>query len=282
MSWSTNWISTRYEIDELCATAGDQDAAEDEQYGADWRGDEVPDELRHKQQRLKRMEQAKARPEAEQRAVDDARGRTPDDRRKPPRGGSLYKRDYGVPDDRAQTNFTDPESRIMVTSKGFEQCYNGQLAVDGDFQMIVANELSNNGSDRGQLLPVLQQTQQVLGKTPEQLLADAGYRREADLQHLETEGIDAYVALGREGKKSTERRRRPYPATDRMQAKLATPDGQERYRQRKSIVEAANGWIKHILGFRQFSVRGQDNAAGEWNLVCLATNLRRMRPLVAL
>src|SRR5699024_6444636 len=146
-----------HEIDELCTTAGDQDAAEDEQYGTQWRGDEVPDELRHKRQRLKRMEQAKARLEAEQRAVDDARGRTPDDRRKPPRGGSLYKRAYGVPDDRAQTNFTDPESRIMVTSKGFEQCYNGQLAVDGDFQMIVANELSNNGSDRGQLLPVLQQ-----------------------------------------------------------------------------------------------------------------------------
>src|SRR5699024_9941230 len=202
----------RQEIDELCITAGDQDAAEDEQYGAQWRGDEVPDELQHKQQRLKRLAQAKAQREAEQRAIDDARGRTPDDGRRPPRGGSRYKRDYGVPDDRAQTNFTDPESRIMVTSKGFEQCYNGQLAVDGDYQMIVANELSNNGSDRGQLLSVLQQAQQTLDKAPEQLLADAGYRKEADLQHLETEGIDAYVALGREGKKSTERRRRPYPA----------------------------------------------------------------------
>src|SRR5699024_2590032 len=151
-----------------------------------------------KRQRLKRMEQAKARLEAEQRAVDDARGRTPDDGRRPPRGGSSYKRDYGVPDDRAQTNFTDPESRIMATNKGFEQCYNGQLAVDGDYQLIVANELNNNGSDRSQLLPILQQTQRTLGKTPERLLADAGYRKEIDLQHLETEGIDGYIALGRE------------------------------------------------------------------------------------
>lgn len=273
----------RDEIDGLCTTARDQDVAEDEQYGVDWRGDEVPDELQHKQGRLKRVAQAKARLEEEQRGIDDARGRTPDDERRPPSGqGPSYKRDYGVPEDRAQTNFTDPESRIMATSKGFEQCYNGQLAVDGDFQLIVANELTNNGSDRGQLLSVLEQTQHTLGKTSERLLADAGYRKETDLQHLEAEAIDAYVALGREGKQSATRKRHAYPATDRMQAKLATPHGREQYRQRKGIVEAANGWIKQVLGFRQFSVRGQQNAAGEWNLVCLAINLRRMRPLVAL
>lgn len=270
------------EIDELCVAADDRDAAEDAAYGADARGDELPEELRHKQDRLARIKQAKARLEAEQREVDDARGRLPDDGRRPPgnRGGS-YKRDYGVPDDRAQTNFTDPESRIMPTAHGYQQCYNGQLAVDDEFQLIVANELNANASDRGQLLPVLEQASDTLGHPPDQLLADAGYRKEPDLQALETQGVDSYVALGRETKISAKVDSQRHPATHRMQAKLATPDGRAEYSRRKHIVEAVNGWIKHILGFRQFSIRGQHGAAGEWDLICLATNLRRMRPLMA-
>lgn len=263
--------------------SGAQDAAEDGQYGAECRGDECTEELRRKQTRLNRIQQAKARLEAEQRAVDDDRGRSPADGRRPPGGrGSSYKRDYGVPDDRAQTNFTDPESRIMPTSQGFQQCYNGQLGVDGDFQMIVANELAGNASDRGRLLPVLAQVEQSLDQTPAQVLADAGYRKEDDLQQLETDGVDAYVALGREGKSRASVDGEKHPATYRMETKLATPDGQAEYSRRKHIVEAVNGWIKHVLGFRQFSIRGQNGAAGEWDLVCLATNLRRMRPLVTL
>lgn len=270
------------EIDDMCGTAADQDADEDAAYGADARGDELPEELRHKQDRLARIQQAKARLEAEQREGDDARGRTPDDDRRPPTGrGPSYKRDYGVPDDRAQTNFTDPESRIMPTTHGYQQCYNGQLAVDGEFQLIVANTLNANASDRGQLLPVLNQASDALGCAPTQLLADAGYRKEADLQQLEHHAIDGYIALGRETKGAPKVDPHRHPATNRMQVKLATPDGRAEYSRRKHIVEAVNGWIKHILGFRQFSIRSRQGAAGEWDLVCLATNLRRMRPLMA-
>ena len=143
----------RKEIESLCATASDTDEEEDAQYGVDRRGDELPDELKHRQQRLETIRAAKARLEAEQRQADRKRGRHPDDERRPPGGrGASFKRDFGVPDDKAQSNFTDPESRIMKTADGFQQCFNGQLAVDEDFQMIVATQPSNNGSDRGALM----------------------------------------------------------------------------------------------------------------------------------
>jgi len=273
----------RQEIEALCTTAGEQDAAEDARYGEAARGDELPDELRHKQDRLNKIQQAKARLEAEQAQADAARGRTADDKRRPGGGrGPSYKRDYGVPHDKTQSNFTDPESHIMSTVEGYQQCYNGQLAVEGNFQMIVANELTGNASDRGQLLPVLEQTRKTLGTLPDKLLADAGYRKETDFKRLEDQTIDAYVALGREGKKTMATiNGQRHPATQRMQAKLATADGRAQYSHRKHIVEAANGWIKHILGFRRFSIRGLAGASGEWDLVCLATNLRRLRPLVA-
>lgn len=270
------------EIDSLCTTAQQLDTEEDQRYGADQRGDELPEELQHKQARLQKIQAAKARLEAAQQAADDARGRHSDDNRRPPGGrGSSYKRDYGVPDARVQSNFTDPESHIMKTAEGFQQCYNGQLAVDGDFQMIVANALTASANDQNQLTGLLDTMAQTLGQPPDQMLADAGYRAEDDLQSLETKNIDACIALGREGKAKATVDSQRYPATARMQQKLATPDAQECYRQRKAIVEAANGWIKQILGFRRFSIRGLTGASGEWDLVCMATNLRRMRPLIA-
>jgi len=271
----------REEIESLCTTAGDTDESEDAQYGVDRRGDELPDELVHRQGRLEKIREAKAQLEAAQREADRKRGRHPDDDRRPPGGkGPSFKRDFGVPEEKSQSNFTDPESRIMATAEGFQQCFNGQLAVDEDFQMIVANTLSNNGSDRGVLMSVLNRLKETLDAQPEQLLADAGYRREADFAELEARKIDGYISLGREEGQTGKFDPEKYPATMRMEEKLSTPEGRERYRDRKHLVEAANGWIKQVLGFRRFSIRGLSGASGEWNLVCLATNLRRMRPLM--
>ena len=268
------------EVDELCGQARAVDEAEDEQFGPAQRGDELPEELQHRQSRLSKIRAAKAKLEAEQAQADDAKGRHPDDERRSPRGGHNFKRDYGVPDDKAQSNFTDPESRIMKTSTGFEQCYNGQLAVDGDFQIIVANHQGNNANDNGQLLPVLTDVEAILQAQPERCLADAGYRKESDFQALEAQGIDGSISLGRASKTIDKIDWNRYPATARMAQKLSTPDGKACYSQRKHLVEAVNGWIKNILGFRQFSMRGLAAAKGEWDLVCLALNLRRMRPLV--
>jgi hypothetical protein len=97
---------------------------------------------------------------------------------------------------------------------------------------------------------------------------------------LEASAIDAYVALGREGKKSVVKNEDKHPATQRMKQKLETPEGRKRYSKRKSIMEPVNGWIKSVLGFRQFSLRGLKKVCGEWTLVCLALNLRQMRPLL--
>lgn len=271
------------EIAGLCDKARSTDDEEDRLYGADCRGDELPEELQHRQTRLATIREAKAQLEQAQREADTARGRHEDDDRRPPSGrGASYKRDFGVPEDEAQSNFTDPDSSIMNTADGFQQCYNGQLAVDGEFQLIVENKLTANASDNGELLGLLDGIEQTLQGRPEHLLADAGYRNEDDLATLASRDIDAYVSLGREGKAGVEVDPDCHPATARMAEKLATADGKVRYAERKWISEAVNGWIKRVLGFRQFSVRGLSAAGGEWDLVCVATNLRRMQRLMTL
>ena len=137
------------EIRGLLERAEAVDEAEDERYGEEACGDEVPEELKRREDRLAAIREAKARLEAEQRAADDARGRKPGQTRNP-KGGRPYKREYGEPDEAAQSNFTDPESRIMKTSsEGFQQCYNAQTVVEGENQLVVGAEVTDNASDQG-------------------------------------------------------------------------------------------------------------------------------------
>ena len=263
----------REEIAALTAQAEAVDVAEDAPHGQEVRGDELPAELQRRATRLATIQAAKARLEARQAEADRQQGRTPDDGRKG-RGTKPFTRDFGVPPDDAQDNFTDPESRIMKTSYGFDQCYNGQIAVDATSQMIVATSLTNCAADNGALLPLIDRVHATLGHDPAVVLADAGYKGEASFQTLETRHITAYISLGREGKTGTA----PPPAqeaTQRMAARLASADGKDRYRWRKAIVEPVFGWIKEVLGFCRFSLRGEGKARGEWNVVCLALNLKR-------
>ena len=269
------------EVKALLATAGDADAADDARLGPEVRGDELPAELRRREERLAAIRAAKERLEAAQRAADDARGRQPGEDRNP-KGGSPYKRSYGEPEGKSQSNFTDPDSGIMKTSsEGFQQCYNAQVAVDGEHQLVVATEVTANASDQGELPLLLDEVSETFGEQPERVLADAGYSNERDLADLETRGIDGYVSLGREGKKARRRDPEKYPATNRMAAKLSTPAGRAAYAERKWLSEAPNGWIKHVLGFRRFSLRGLAKVRGEWNLVCLALNAKRLHALMA-
>lgn len=247
---------------------------------------DIPAEIERRQERLAAIEAAKARLEERQRQNDMARGRTPDDERKPrdkdgkPRGGKPYQRDFGVPPPKAQDSFTDPESRIMKRAGGgFDYSYNAQTAVDETAHIIVAAEVVNTGSDVHQLLPVLQAVKASTDAHPKQALADAGYRCEQEMAKLahQLPDIELVIALGREGReqaKPIDAHR--YPHTLAMQAKLQTDKGRADYRKRKWIAEPPNGWIKHVLGFRQFSMRGLDKAKAEFKLVCLALNLRRM------
>jgi hypothetical protein len=249
---------------------------------------DIPAELERREERLKMIQAARERLEARQAEEDRARGRGPGDERRPrhpdgtPKRGKGYKREFGVPEDSAQEGFTDPDSRIMKrASGGFDQCYNAQTAVDAQAQIIVAAELTNNAADSAQLVPMLDTVQSSLGCAPDTALADAGYRSEDQFEKLEGRRTECFVALGREGRGDLKLDAAKYPHSARMAQKLNTEAGERAYRRRKAIVEAPHGWIKNVLGFRQFSVRGLEKVRAEWKLVCMALNLRRMRNLIA-
>ena len=155
------------EIEALLKQARDTDAEEDARFGESLRGDELPEELRRRKDRLAAIVAAKERLEASQREADDARGRSPGQDRNP-KGGRPYKRAYGEPEDKAQSNFTDPDSAIMKTSaEGFQQCYNAQVTVDGEHQLIVATELGSNASDQGAMVGLLDEVKETFDAQPE-------------------------------------------------------------------------------------------------------------------
>jgi transposase len=275
------------EIQALLTQAESQDEAEDARYGeAD--GYSLPERLARKQTRLEAIRAAKARLEERARERAEAeQARRDQEAQERAAQGEKPKRYKKAPDPtpkpKEQENFTDPESRIMKdgATKGFIQGYNAQVAVDEAHQIIVAADLDNRAADVGHFVPMLDKVEDVTGRAPDEGLADAGYKSEETFEALEGRATEAYIACGRE---TYDPRvacpQEPLPedatATQRMERKLLTPEGRRAYRRRKWIVEAPLGWIKRILGFRQVSLRGQDGARGEWHLVCLAMNLRRM------
>ena len=273
----------RKEIRELTSRARNLDDSEDKQYGRKGHGDDLPAELARRETRLATIQAAKQRLEQRQKEADDKKGRERDDDTPAGSGKSgKPKRPYGVPEDKAQDNFTDPESRIMKSSNdGFQQCYNPQTAVDAAGGIIIATTMTQSPNDINELLPVLDQVEDNLGESPGRVLADAGYASEKNLAELEEREIDAYVATRREKKMAQGTAPDSKTATGRMTRKLKTKRGKDRYRKRKHIAEPPFGWIKAVLGFRQFSLRGVTKVTGEWNLVCSAVNLRRMAPRIA-
>jgi transposase len=266
------------EIAELLGQAERTDRKEDQEYGSEKRGDEIPEELQRRESRLKKIREAKKRLEERQAEEDRQKGRYEGDGGRPnEKKGHPFKKEFGQPREKAQDNFTDPESRIMKMGNGFEQSYNAQACVDEAHQIIVAVGLTNCAADNGQLIPMVEATQAVVGELPQQVLADAGYRSEENFVQAEAKNIDAVIALGREGKAAAAAQTSPSnQATQRMKEKLKSAEGAAAYRRRKVIVEPVFGWIKRVLGFRQFSFRGLKKTSAEWHLVCLAMNLRRM------
>jgi len=256
------------QIDALLKRAQQTDEAEKNDPELD-----IPAEIARREARLLAIAEARGRLEQRQREAEIERGRDPDDK---PRGGR-YKREFGVPEDKAQDNFTDPDSRIMKRAGGgFDASYNAQTAVDDAAHIIVAAELTNNASDAGELPTMLRSVSDNLGCLPEQALADTGYKSEAVFAALAGSGCELVVALGREGKRALHFDPERSPHTAVMAAKLQTDQGKAAYRRRKWIAEPPNGWIKNVLGFRQFSMRGLHRVQAQWKLVCLALNLRRM------
>jgi len=259
----------------------------------------VADELARRQERLARLAEAKAVLEARARERDaleqvayeaKVREREAKARRtgRPPRGRPPAPPTPG-PRDKDQYNFTDPDSRIMKrsTDQGFDQQYNAQVAVEQASLLIVGHALSNHPNDQAEAVPTVARIPAVLG-TPEAAALDNGYFSEANVRALEARGIAPDIATGRDPHHQGWQAYfadapAPPPAAaslkEQMAYKLRTAAGKAIYRLRKCTVEPVIGAIKEVLGFRQFSLRGLAGAAGEWGLVCLAWNLKRLHRL---
>ena len=200
------------EVDRWLAAAEAADAEEDKAFGKDRRGDEMPAWIADKEKRLAKIREAKAVLEAEAKAAAEAKvkaeqeakeKRKAEGRRKP---GKQAKAPSGEPEAKAQRNFTDPDSRILLTKDGYIQGFNAQAAVDGTAQIIVAHELTQSMSDQGQFVPLIDGIEKSLGRKPKEASADAGYCSEANLQALADRGVSAYVATGRSRRPGGEQR----------------------------------------------------------------------------
>jgi transposase len=258
-------------------------------------GMSIPQELERREARLAAIAEAKRkiqarvqeREQAEYEAKLQARAERQKQRGKKPRGRPPEP-PSGRVDDKEQINLTDEESRIMpVAGSGFEQCYNAQAAVAADSLLVVAHDVTQAANDKQQLVPMLDKLKvlpEALGR-PRHLLADNGYLSEANVDACEAAQIEPLIALGRERHHVSWRKRfgsapkaPPDSATpmQRMAHRLKTPEGKALYALRKQIPEPVFGIIKSVMGFEQFLLRGFDNVKGEWNLVTMSWNIKRM------
>jgi len=302
----------RAQVDELLACAEAVDQEEDARFGEGQRDEDLPEELRRREQRLERIRQAKVQLEADARAsraaelrdqAERARQRAKTETREKvrkanesrarrceqeaealsdPEGAEDFSTEEGLPKHRirarpdgtphpkAQRNFVDPDSRIQESGGSFLQGYNCQLAVDEEHQIIVAQAVTNQPPDNGNLLPLLDQVRDHCEASPTTVTADAGYWfAEVDAQG-QRRGTAVYVA--------PDRRRHgtdldpPAPESEQeptakhlMRAKLCTPEGRAIYARRKAVVEPVNGQIKEARGFRRFLLRGLHAVSGQWS-----------------
>jgi transposase len=266
------------EVKKWLESAEATDRREDAEHGPDRRGDEMPDWVVKKQERLAKIREAMQALESEARAEAQAQGANSEKKEGKP-GPRPPGNPSGEPRDKAQRNFTDPESRIMKTRDGFVQGYNAQIAVDGAHQVIVAQDVTASPTDVQQLAPMVAQIKKNTGRQAKEFSADAGYCSEGNLKELDRRQINAYVATGRQehGQKSaTGGKKWSGPRTCAMRTKLRRAGHRSRYRFRKQIVEPVFGQVKEGRGFRQFLLRGCEKVRGEWSLIATAHNLLKL------
>ena len=271
------------EVEALLRRAEEEDAREDALYG-DTRGDELPEELAHRETRLKKIQEAMEalKKEAEEKAEQKKKEIVTWENTKPHRGRPPQAVDP-TPLEKAQRNFTDPESRIMPNSdKAFIQGYNAQAVVDATCQVIVAEDVTQQTNDKQQAEPMMDQVPQNTGQTPKRASLDAGYFSETNVAALESDGTEAFIPPDRlkhgQAPPPVARGCPPKNLTmaERMRRKLQTKRGRAIYSRRKVIVEPVFGQIKQGRGFRQFLLRGMEKVKGEWSLICTTHNLLKL------
>jgi hypothetical protein len=296
------------EIDQLLKEAEQIDAEQDAALGSR-RGDELPDELTRREDRLAKIEAAKARLEAEARARAEEEQRRRDEQQAQreaegrPRRGKQPAPINPLPEDKAQTNFTEPTARIMKQSnKGFDYSYNAQAVVDSAEQIILAAGVTDQANDKQQAVPMakaalenLEAAGIELPKSPDGSrtaipnTADTGYFSEKAVGELEAMSIDPHIAIGREkdnkspvageeaGPYEKEEAEKKESVKEKMRAKLQSATGKALYAARKHIVEPVFGQTKSARGIRGFLLRGVEKVTGEWQLICLTHNLLKIR-----
>lgn len=279
------------QVSGLLAEAERVDKAEDAKFGKNRRGDELPAELARRETRLATIRAAKAALEAEaaeaarEQAERRARERGDDDDTTAGKGQAAAE--AATPKPTAQRNFTDPDSKIMLTGDGaFHQCYNAQAVVDADHQIIVATAVNTNASDVANLIPMTEQTHANTGHVPGQLLADAGYCSAENLhragQFAAEHRTEFFIATGRQRRNDpppiAPRGRIPADATakQRMARKLTTKRGRGAYARRKAIVEPVFGQMATLQNAKHLLLHGLDGARGEWLLLAACHNLRKL------
>lgn len=287
-------LSIEEEVQKMLEEAEAKDREENELFGAEYRGDELPEELRDRQSRLARLRACKHRLEQEQAEVQAKQQAKIEEReaeqkrtgKKKP--GRKPKEPEAVVDAEARANVTDPDSRIMKTSTGFIQGYNAQVVVT-EGQIILAAQVVQQENDVQQLRPMLEKALdnlQAIGveDQPAVVLADAGYWSEANSK-LELEGPELLIATTKEHKQRKAMREKPSPrgripkhlsSRDRMERKLLTKRGRALYKKRSQTVEPVFGQIKEAQRFQRFRQRGKHACNTEWNLACIAHNLKKL------
>ncbi len=273
------------EIEQALRESDEIDRLEDIEFG-DAAGWELPDELATPAKRLKAIKEAKAALEQEAR---EKRAKEHETRRKEAESkGKTYKPrtrpEDAKPKPKDQRNFTDPESRIMISSdKAFIQSYNAQAAVDAETHIIVAADLDNQANDSGYLPGMVEQVETNTGMKPQELSADAGYYSRKNVDYVQSLGIEAFIPPNKI-KHSQWRTQKPIvgripeDASPRylMQRKLRTKRGRARYKLRQTSVEPVFGHIKEQMGLRQFLLRGKEKTRSMWKLACAAHNLWKL------
>jgi len=283
------------EVRKMLAEGEAKDVEEDALYGKDKRGDELPEELRDRKSRLKRLKACKKRLEREsaEQAAEQRRKIEQRDSEEQATGkkrrGRKPKEPQSAPEETAKANVTDPESRIMKTRQGYVQGYNAQAVVTED-QVIVAAEVTQESNDVKQLQPMLEQTEANLTavEVEEQVqavLADAGYWSETNIQQADPEGPELFIATTKDWKQRKAMRERGSPRgripkdlslRDRMERKLLTKRGRCLYGKRSQTVEPVFGQVKATRGCEMFVRRGLKAVGGEWKLICATHNLLKL------
>ena len=288
------------EVAAILAEAEATDAREDQVFGEDRRGDELPAELARRETRLAKLRAAKKTIEAD--AADKARKKAAEKAAKDGLDKDEIAKVAEVaaekarPEKTTQRNFTDPEARMMKTNEGFQYAYNAQAVVDEESQVIIAAEITQQAGDVGQLLPMIaaaRESIEAIGieTSLKVILADAGYCSEDNLARLEKDNVNALIATGRlkRGEKvlPSPRGRIPAKATrrERMARRLRTKSAKADYARRKAIVEPAFGQMKVRQHAGQLRLRGLPGTEGEWRLHAICHNLRKLanaRPEMAI